>query len=142
MKLMIRIPAEMIKLTEDRVILRGEEGEAQVPISILDNKTIAQLIVSRIDVEGLRANREGLISLSEASRRYGINEPLLSTWSLQGIVRRMGKKRWRGFGIVEVVESDVAIAAEIYKIAMDITKSKIRAGMILRHAIDILRDRN
>jgi hypothetical protein len=140
MKITIKVPQEMIRVAGDRAILRGEEGEAQVHISALDNKAIARHIVEQLDVPALRAGKERPISISEASRRYGIRHVNICNWVARGIVQKVGHKTWRGFGITEVVESDVAVAATIFKHALSITNSPVRAGLILRHAVDILRN--
>jgi hypothetical protein len=58
MKITIKVPQEMIRVAGDRAILRGEEGEAQVHISALDNKAIASYIIEQLDVPALRAGKE------------------------------------------------------------------------------------
>jgi hypothetical protein len=142
MKITIKVPQEMIRVAGDRAILRGEEGEAQVHISALNNKAIARHIVEQLDVLALRAGKERPISISEASRRYGVPKGTISKWIGLGKVGKVGHKRWRGFGITEVWESDVAVASAVYNLALKITGSTVRAGLILRHAIDMIRERH
>ncbi len=67
------------------------------------------VVVRREDFEHLRGNRLGI---SEAARKYGLQQRTVSNWVRRGIIRKVGQQGQK----VLIDEADIAYAAKVYKL--------------------------
>jgi hypothetical protein len=75
------------------------------------------------------------VRLAEAAEKYGVSDTNLVRWATAGYIRVVE----RGPKLLMLDEADVKLVAEIFKRAREETGSYVRAGWILKRALEQLR---
>ena len=132
------IPAKVLtRLIEDGIVrlARTEAGDRVIASSTVDNETATHIILDEIRPEWYEHLRGKKIRVLEAATKYDVPNPNISRWIKLGYITILDK----GFQRTEIDEADVAYVIAIYKRAIELTGSSIKAGWVLKHSIEATR---
>ena len=108
-----RISEEALKEAISSGRIRTATIGEEVAVAEQDVKELAEgqevVVVRREDFEHLRGNKLGI---SEAARKYGLQQRTVSNWVRRGIIRKVGQQGQK----VLIDEADIAYAARVYKL--------------------------
>jgi len=129
------VPVEALtRLVQDGIIklARTQEGDSVITVSTVDNGTAARIILEEIRPEQYEHLKGKPIRVTEAAQRYGISQTTMSTWADKGLVQIIDRRR----RLLLLDEADIKLAADIFKRARDKTGSFVRAGWVLKYALE------
>jgi len=121
----------LTQLVRDGIIrlARTKEGDSVITVSTVDNATATRIILDEIRPEQYEHLRGKKIRVTEAARKYQVDQPSLSNWATKyGYIQVLGV----GFQRLELDAADAKYAADIFKRAKELTGSSIKAGWVLK----------
>jgi predicted site-specific integrase-resolvase len=118
----------LTRLVRDGIIKSAttEKGDSVITVSTV--AAAASAVLAEIRPQEYKQLRGKKIRVTEAARKYGVDQPNISNWARYGYIRVLD----RGFQRLELDTADVKYAADVFKRAKELTGSSIKAGWVLK----------
>lgn len=124
----------LTQMMQDGIIRAAKESDEEQPAVTVTVSTVAaavNIIKEEIRPEHYAHLRGQRIRLMEASRKFGVDEANLRNWIKYGYIKPIVQE----FQHVEVDSSQIAYTTAVFKRAITLTDSPIRAGWVLKRLL-------
>ena len=123
-------PETLIQMSRDGIIRAAKSGSDQEKpaVTVSTVAAAANIVKEEIKPEHYEHLRGQKIRLMEASRRFEVDEANLRNWIKYGYIQPILQE----FQHVEVDTADVAFISNVFRKAIELTNSSIRAGWVLK----------
>ncbi|MBN1934535.1 MAG: hypothetical protein JW934_07710 [Anaerolineae bacterium] len=119
----------LIQMAQDGIIKAAKENDKETPaVTVSDIAAAANTIREEIKPEQYEHLRGQQIRLLEASRELDVDPRSLMNWANYGYIHVHDHDKLR----MEIDQADAAYVVAIFKRAINLTGSPIRAGWVLK----------